>query len=155
VRLLAISLWLLLATITASACGGSTAGAGSQTAGAPLLTSATRAAPLPTTTAAAATTYHTHLERTVAQAFESAYLATPAAPTESQIPPKINLLVRKPPTVCRPRRPAVYRCSVTYQLPAEPHPLRVTYEVHRRHGCFTATAAAIARGNTLHRLSNC
>lgn len=156
-RPFAASLWVLLATLTASACDGSTSGTGSQTAVAPHLTSATPASPLPipSTTTAVATTYHTHLERNIAQAFESAYLATPAAPTESQVPPKINLLLREPPTVCERLRPAVYRCSVTYQLSSDPHPLRVIYVVRRRRGCFSATATVIAPVNTLHRLSSC
>ena len=149
VRPLAASLWVLLAAMTASACGGSADGTATQTAVAPPVPTTTVTAPAPPTV------YRTKLERALAQAFETALLATPAAPTESQVPPKVNLLPRHPPTVCRRRQAAVYTCSLTYQLPAAPRPVRVIYAVRRRNTCFTATAAAVAPDSTLHRLRNC
>jgi hypothetical protein len=148
VRQLAASLCLLVVTIVATACGGSSAGTGSQTAVAPVPTRTQ------TATAPVATTYHTHLERDLAHAFAAALLATPAAPTESQIPPKIKLLLREPPTVCSRQRSGTYRCSLDYQLPKGP-PMHVRYAVHRDRNCFTATAAAIGAASTLHRLVNC
>jgi len=152
-RLQATSALVLLATMTVSACGGAGSATGSRTGGASSVATARATAP-PTTTAAAATTYDTHLERAVALAFGRAYLATPVAPTQSQIPPRIVLLLRDPPTVCQRLRPGAYRCSLTYQLPSGP-PVRVIYGVARRHGCFTATASTIAPGSALHRLRNC
>lgn len=148
-RPLAATLWVLPAALAVSSCGGS--GYGSPATSAPARTSAAQATPAAT----APTTYHTQLERAVAHAFESAVFLPPAAPTESQVPPRLNLLLREPPTVCRRLRPAVYRCSVTYQLRLSSHPLRLTYVVRRRRGCFTATATAIAHDSTLHRLGNC
>ncbi len=146
-RPIAASLCLLLVTIIATACGGSSSGTASQ----PAVTAPPTAT---ATTTPAPTTYRTQLERDLAHAFSAALLATPAAPTESQVPPRINLLVREPPTVCERLRSAAYRCRLDYQLPKGP-PMRVRYTVRRDGSCFTATAAAIGTGSTLHRLVNC
>ena len=150
-RPLAATLWVLLAALGVSSCGGSSYG--SPATSAPARTSAAQAALAPAATAPA--TYHTQLERAVAHAFESAVFLPPAVPTESQVPPKLNLLLREPPTVCRRLRPEVYRCSLTYQLRLSAHPLRLSYVVRTRRSCFTATAPAIAPKSTLHRLGNC
>lgn len=137
-------------TVTAPACGGS----GSRTAPRPAAAPAVTAAPAPTAPSPT-TTYRTRLERDVAQAFDAAYLATPATPTESEVPSQVNRLLRKPPTVCSRLRRGVYRCSLIYDASAAKDPVRVTYLVRRRRRCFVAIAAAIAPGSTLHRLSNC
>lgn len=150
VRPLVAVLCVCVATVSASACGGSTYATGSQTA---------VARPTTTATATPKTTYRTQLEHDVAQAFEAAllgaYLSTPRPPTLSQIPPRVDLLVREPATVCTHLHPDVYRCSVTYQLRSSPHPARVIYSAKRRRACLTATATALPADNTLHHLKNC
>ena len=138
----------VLAGITVSACGGSTPAA-SPTVAAPAIRTATAPATPPPTH------YRTRLERSLATAFRAAYFAIPPPPTESQVPPRLNLLVRAPPTVCTRQRPATYRCAVTYLPTTSARALRASYLLHRRGRCFTATAAAIATDSPLRRLRNC
>lgn len=117
----------------------------------------TEAARVPTTTTPTKTTYRTRLERNVAQAYGAAvlaaFLAKPAPPTLSQIPPRVDLLVPTPPTVCTQLRPpGLYRCGVGNRLRSGRTSQIVNYVVHLRRHCFTATTAAVPANNALHRL---
>jgi hypothetical protein len=158
VRVRAAGVGVLLAAIAVSGCGGSASRGGSLTAVAPSVASATAPAAVPattTTTAAAATSYDTRLERDLARSFEHAFFTGPQPATLSQIPPRTDLFVDEPATVCEHVRRASYRCTVTYDVRTSQATQRVVYEVRRRHGCFTAIAASSVGAGTLHRLSSC
>ncbi len=152
-RVLGAGLWVVLAAVTASACGGSTSVIGSQTAVAPPVARATAATPPSRTTAPAPAL--TRLERDLAQSLRIAFLTQPPPPTQNQSPPIVDLFSRDPQTVCERLRPAAYRCAITYQTRSDARLRHVSYAVRRQHGCFTATAAAIAAASRLHRLSGC
>jgi len=148
---------VVLAAIAVSGCGASASRSGSLTAVAPPVASATAPAVVPTTatTTPVATTYDTRLERDLARSFEDAFLTGPAPPTLSQIPPRTDLFVREPATVCEHVHRAAYRCTVTYDVRTSRATQHLVYEVRQGHDCFTAIAAASAEPRTLHRLSSC
>jgi hypothetical protein len=137
----------LAAACSVAACGSSST-PGAATATATPTATATTPAPPPTR-------YRTRLDRALGEAFRSAYLLQPAPPTESQIPPKLQLLAADPPTVCTAQRRAAYRCVVAYEPTAAAARLRAVYELRRHGDCFTATAAAFDSRSTLHRISTC
>jgi hypothetical protein len=147
VRARVVVLPALAAACSVAACGSSST-PNAATATATAAATATTPAPPPTR-------YRTRLDRALGQAFRSAFLLQPAPPTESQIPPKLQLLAADPPTVCTAQRRAAYRCIVTYQPTAVASQLRAVYELRRHGDCFTATAAAFEPGSTLHRISTC
>jgi hypothetical protein len=139
----------LAAALSVAACGSSsTPGAATETTAATPTATATTPAPPPTR-------YRTRLDRALGVAFRSAFLAQAAPPTESQIPPKLQLLAADPPTVCTAQRRAAYRCIVTYEPTAVAAQLRAVYELRRHGDCFIAIAAAFEPRSTLHRISTC
>ncbi|HTN24797.1 MAG TPA: hypothetical protein VL120_12470 [Solirubrobacteraceae bacterium] len=140
----------MLAAITASGCGGSTT-----TVQPPVARAAPATVTATATTTAAAPVYDTHLERDLARSFEDAFFTGPRPATLSQVPPRTDLFVREPATVCEQVHRAEYRCTVTYDVRASSDTQRVVYEVRRRHGCFTAIAVAMPAPRTARRLSSC
>lgn len=139
----------MLAAITASGCGGST------TTVQPPVAPAAPATVTATATTTAAPVYDTHLERDLARSFEDAFFTGPRPATLSQVPPRTDLFVREPATVCEQVHRAAYRCTVTYDVRTSAQTQRVVYEVRQRHGCFTAIAVAMPAPRTAHRLSSC
>ena len=151
----AAAIGVVLAAIVASGCGGSSSGSASRSAVPPPVARASPTTVATTAPTDAATTYDTHLERDLARSFEYAFFTGTRPATLSQVPPRTDLFVREPATVCAHVHRAAYRCSVTYEVRTRQRSQRVEYELRRRRGCFTAIAAAIAATRTLHRLSNC